>query len=1494
MPIAVPPTLRPAVDVVVALLEARNCESPSTSGWRELLLKEGSLAALTLAGPSARVDTVAASTPRDDDSVRRDVYARESPSPRRERRGRRHGKPREEGAPEERRRREEDVFEPVEVPVLRQPRRSSALLLTRDPYVAGAGWVVAEHSPLDDPAAAVITAFGDPAKADELTVAADLLTPHALQICEKEDRDACEARVSLRADDHDLSDLRHLIESDSAAVLDQTIMSPASPCLTHAGSVVVCIAPMELPYLHRVASEPRVKLDPATIINAVSEAVSVGVPDVAALTARMICDERQQLDLDPATLAALLESGPVPPSQTIETFATESAERRRQGGDDVPSLFDDLDLEAGGRQSKMSTVVHGIGTLEMMDTPSMCARKTTAGALNAAWVFLPSRGACSRIFSPNFGGANSVVVSDSKRETREDFGSSPGLSPPLVATARAPFDEVSRRSAALVSHAELSIPDAGFAIDEVAVPMFDQGRRGGARTSMWSPGIAACILDKTHSSGHSAPQKIIRRIGLAPTPSPSTSARFNLAWKLPATGSTSSAVPHDLDEAPSPVDIERVGPDADDPPTTLLSELQRDDHTFTAELAPIRGPCSVSAAFDSAIASAADALAAEEECLASAVAAVEEDIRAAAIAADFTAGLDSARREEAAILCDKDDAAADLSFFIQPAARRNAPTEMQQRPEPRMQPPQIPKPTQRHTRSQDAAVPSHMLSRYPQPIQPPTQQLKLVQQRLQSPNLDLHMPQNPIQPPSLQQPRVSPHQTPTSASTWGDGITKPSEEWVPAVAVLNASRDIINARRATWADVSRGLRERRGGAMLTRETPGLNVDLTFVCTDGAVAAATLVVPEYCENCGSREWREPRINFGHMASWPEHQKRCFQIALELVSSISEGFAFGVVVFEGDQWFRSLTEPFMGMLKDLVRGSMNLQCVSCDPSQTAEILLRIIAPPVDAAEIGKDAMQRYVIMPAEVSESERDFSHVFPLLNPISANLLIAKVRDGGFNIANAVMQGQPISPIELAAVAEIARCPSNVLRTSSEALQPRAQQAYATSQSPQTPHPNNHVCNIALDKVPAEEMLIIEEAMQQHEQTTNHYDDLLDKMTDVDPRKPQGRGTTGHRGDFDEVIGQHDASHFRFGAIGDGFRAGISEKGLNFGLMTEPDEDAGRVTGITRATHDLISNWWGDLKHSSALEGGPPIPKHQWQQERQLSADQSRLLERQQQLQQTASWDQSRRESAQLNRTPMGALGGRHRGPIQGDSYPTSSFAQDSTVANPFYENDKQSGYQSPWKKSEQQQKQQRGIFELHERGQEQVWRGQQQMRTPMVTATGWGGVGGGGGIASRGTIAGIPQPPRDPTATPRWGTPEKLRGMKRKQAKSYSSKAAGGTIGDGGGSVRDKAHAWFAPASSPGSGTSDATWGSEMPSSGGGFLSGGRENALAFHDEGDVQMSYGFGRFGIEQRSGVGRGDGGDGWGGSRAAGPPAGSSGRLGVPGSDFVILTDKFRYGR
>ena len=214
--------------------------------------------------------------------------------------------------------------------------------------------------------------------------------------------------------------------------------------------------------------------------------------------------------------------------------------------------------------------------IKVLETPATQRGKTSTAAREALGIFLPGGGGCSRIFGPNPGGANlNVHVSagsgagaGSAGCGASGYGSATSGLSPLAATiaantaaaanaaARVPFDIVARKSAALVAHVEFSIPDAGFAIDEVPVPMFLDRRGGGGGSGGGGGGvsgggggmaaIAAGFRRREQGfsggvgggggggGGGGALDGLIRRARLTLAPPLSTNARLNLAWKLPA------------------------------------------------------------------------------------------------------------------------------------------------------------------------------------------------------------------------------------------------------------------------------------------------------------------------------------------------------------------------------------------------------------------------------------------------------------------------------------------------------------------------------------------------------------------------------------------------------------------------------------------------------------------------------------------------------------------------------------------------------------------------------------------------------------------------------------------------------------------------------------------------------------------------------------------------------------------------------------------------
>ena len=137
---------------------------------------------------------------------------------------------------------------------------------------------------------------------------------------------------------------------------------------------------------------------------------------------------------------------------------------------------------------------------------------------------------------------------------------------------------------ALVTHVEFSIPDAGFAIDEVPVPMFlDRGRGSGGGMSAIPAGFRG---RGSSGGGGGAVSGLIRRARLVPAPPLSTNARLNLAWKLPVLEGMLSRPLGELRQDPVPLVVTR--PPA--PPFAgLLSELALDDEVYGVGLAPVRG-----------------------------------------------------------------------------------------------------------------------------------------------------------------------------------------------------------------------------------------------------------------------------------------------------------------------------------------------------------------------------------------------------------------------------------------------------------------------------------------------------------------------------------------------------------------------------------------------------------------------------------------------------------------------------------------------------------------------------------------------------------------------------------------------------------------------------------------------------------------------------------------------------------------------------------------
>ena len=113
-------------------------------------------------------------------------------------------------------------------------------------------------------------------------------------------------------------------------------------------------------------------------------------------------------------------------------------------------------------------------------------------------------------------------------------------------------------------------------------------------------------------------------------------------------------------------------------------------------------------------------------------------------------------------------------------------------------------------------------------------------------------------------------------------------------------------------------------------------------------------------------------------------------------------------------------------------MHLDCISCDPSQTAEILLETITPAAETLDSGGGGGGGHerrrtpkppppqVLMPADASQHEIELARLFPLLNPVSACALISGVmREGGVtadgvDVGEVVRRaGQAITSEELA-------------------------------------------------------------------------------------------------------------------------------------------------------------------------------------------------------------------------------------------------------------------------------------------------------------------------------------------------------------------------------------------------------------------------------------------------------------------------------------------------
>jgi hypothetical protein len=524
-------------------------------------------------------------------------------------------------------------------------------------------------SPLDDPALTI----KDPVKAAALTAAADLLPPSrptpATVVAAVDDVAVVDATEDSNARictgtgtgaGTQPPDLLHVVERNCASPASSppppttTVSLPAlllSPTTyfareeAHAGAstgAATGITLMETPsFLGRGIrfGAQRVASDPCSILDALSPDVSAGIPDVEALSARMLAEERCALDLDPARLAALLESGPLPVPAPERTECATAMPARPRAGTDLLAL---MDAQAGGgggggdenaRKKCVSESERGgaltdawtragiwadpLGSdaaeddlgdadagmtadvdrnetvgeaplwrrwriphalMKMLETPTTQRHSMSSAAIDAVSVFI-SGGVCSRLFGKNPGGAN--VNDNFTAGYGSGSGSRSGLSP-LVATlaanaaaatnaaARIAFDEVARRSVALVTHVEFSIPDAGFAIDEVPVPLFfrprgsHDGSSGGSASgaNVYGSHVFAAGIGGHRASfsgggnggnsgnGGNALSGIIRRARLVPTPPLSTNARLNLEWKLPAVESLLSRPMRELMEDP--------------------------------------------------------------------------------------------------------------------------------------------------------------------------------------------------------------------------------------------------------------------------------------------------------------------------------------------------------------------------------------------------------------------------------------------------------------------------------------------------------------------------------------------------------------------------------------------------------------------------------------------------------------------------------------------------------------------------------------------------------------------------------------------------------------------------------------------------------------------------------------------------------------------------------------------------------------------------------
>ena len=181
------------------------------------------------------------------------------------------------------------------------------------------------------------------------------------------------------------------------------------------------------------------------------------------------------------------------------------------------------------------------------------------------------------------------------------------------------------------------------------------------------------------------------------------------------------------------------------------------------------------------------------------------------------------------------------------------------------------------------------------------------------------------------------------------------------VVVFNTARQIVQAREDLFAQVQQSL-SRHNAEVICRRF-GIDTD-TCVTVGDEVHGVILIVPEY------------------FAEGLPTQLELFSLVEDLMMAMANSFHAGTIIYEGDIDFLQLAQSLERRLRsDSLQMNITIHFQYCLEEELVPTLYDVLRPRRDQLS------EFHALISAEPSEEEMRLCEIYPLLNPISACVLL---------------------------------------------------------------------------------------------------------------------------------------------------------------------------------------------------------------------------------------------------------------------------------------------------------------------------------------------------------------------------------------------------------------------------------------------------------------------------------------------------------------------------